>query len=139
MTRGRLAIALVVLAAAGATSACGEQGIELGANPTAQDKVGAQLFSQRCSGCHSLKAAGAEGSATKINDRERTDGPNFNQRRATDIQVLYAIANGGYSGAIMPQNLVVGADARAVAAFVSKYSGSEVDTPRSPADAPPGF
>ena len=139
MTRGRLAIALTVLAAAGATSACGEQGIELGADPSAQNKLGAQLFSQRCSGCHTLKAAGAEGSATKVNDRERTDGPNFDQRRQTDIQVLYAIANGGYSGAIMPQNLVVGAEARAVAAFVSKYSGSEVDTPASPADAPPGF
>ncbi|MEI7625269.1 MAG: c-type cytochrome [Actinomycetota bacterium] len=139
MTRGRIAIALIVLATAGTTSACGEQGIELGSNPTAQDKLGAQLFSERCSGCHTLRAAGAEGSATKINDRERTDGPNFNQRKETNLQVLYALANGGYSGAIMPQNIVVGADAKAVAAFVAKYSGSEVDVPASPGAAPSGF
>ena len=139
MTRGRIAIALAVLVAAGTTSACGEQGIELGSNPTAQDKLGAQLFSERCSGCHTLGAAGAEGSATKINDRELTDGPNFNQRKETNLQVLYALANGGYSGAIMPQNIVVGADANAVAAFVAKYSGSEVNVPASPGAAPSGF
>ena len=86
-----------------------------------------------------MRAAGAEGSATKINDRERTDGPNFNQRKETNLQVLYALANGGYSGAIMPQNIVVGEDARAVAAFVAKYSGSEVNVPASPGAAPSGF
>ena len=38
--------------------------------------------------------------------------------------MLYAIRNGGFSGAIMPQNIVVGEDAQAVAEFVAKYSGS---------------
>ena len=38
-------------------------------------------------------------------------------------QVLYAIRNGGFSGAIMPQNVVVGADAQAVADFLAAYSG----------------
>ena len=41
-------------------------------------------------------------------DRERTDGPNFNIRRECVEHVLYAIRNGGFSGAIMPQNIVVG-------------------------------
>src|SRR5262249_16953440 len=38
-------------------------------------------------------------------------------------RVLYAIENGGFSGAIMPQNVVVGQDAMDVANFVATYSG----------------
>jgi hypothetical protein len=38
--------------------------------------------------------------------------------------VLYAIRNGGFSGAIMPENIVVGNDAQDVAAFLSKYAGT---------------
>jgi mono/diheme cytochrome c family protein len=37
--------------------------------------------------------------------------------------VLYAIRNGGFSGAIMPENIVVGKDADDVAAFLAKYAG----------------
>ena len=37
--------------------------------------------------------------------------------------MLYAIRNGGFSGAIMPQNIVVGDDAQEVAQFLAKYSG----------------
>jgi hypothetical protein len=40
--------------------------------------------------------------------------------------VIYAIRNGGFSGAIMPQNIVVGADAQKVTAFVAKYAGKNV-------------
>jgi hypothetical protein len=42
--------------------------------------------------------------------------------------VLYAIRNGGFSGAIMPANIVVGEDADAVADFLAKYSGQESGT-----------
>ena len=38
-------------------------------------------------------------------------------------QVLYAIRNGGFSGAIMPENLVVGDDAKDIAKFLAQYSG----------------
>jgi hypothetical protein len=37
--------------------------------------------------------------------------------------VLYAIENGGFSGAYMPQNIVVGQDAKDVANFVATYAG----------------
>ena len=37
--------------------------------------------------------------------------------------MLYAIQNGGFSGSIMPQNIVVGDEARAVAEFVAEYAG----------------
>ena len=47
--------------------------------------------------------------------------------------VIYAIRNGGFSGAIMPQNIVVGADADKVAAFVAKYAGQDVSEPPRPA------
>lgn len=139
MSRKRVAAALALLAAAAVATACGEAGIELKPNATASVKNGAEVFNQRCGGCHTLTAAGTEGSAVKVNDRERTDGPNFNQRKETAVQVLYAIANGGFSGAIMPQNIVVGQQARYVAAFVAQYSGVDAKNPPSPGPPPPGF
>jgi mono/diheme cytochrome c family protein len=105
-------------------AACGSQGIEKSVQ-TDQANVsrGAALFAQRCSGCHTMKLVGAEGGATKVHDRERVDGPNFDVRRETVDGVLYAIRNGGFSGAIMPENIVVGKDAADVAAFLAKYAG----------------
>ena len=92
-----------------------------GADQDVED--GAVLFSERCSGCHTMKAAGAEGTA---NRSERTQGPNLDQRRETYEDAIYAIRNGGFTGAIMPQNIVVGEDADKVAKFVAEYSGSDV-------------
>ncbi len=125
MTAKTLRIAAVtgVLAIAGLVSACGEAHVEDSADNSANVNRGAQLFHERCSGCHTLSAAAAEGSATNVHQREKTDGPNFDQRKETADQVLYAIRNGGFSGAIMPENIVVGDDAQAVADFVAKYSG----------------
>jgi mono/diheme cytochrome c family protein len=123
---------LVALAVAGSAfiAACGEEGIELAkSNP---DYEGAKIFQQRCSGCHTLAAAGTEGSATNANDRERKDGPNFDQRKETKDGVLYAIRNGGFSGGLMPQDIVVGEEAEKVADFVAKYSGSEVSAAPTP-------
>lgn len=72
-----------------------------------------------------MDIVGAQGGATKVRDQERVDGPNFNVRREDVDTVLYAIRNGGYSGAIMPENIVVGQDAEDVAAFLAKYAGGE--------------
>ncbi|HEU4657263.1 MAG TPA: cytochrome c [Capillimicrobium sp.] len=128
----KISILLAATSAAGALAACGSQEIEVASNEPAAVKQGAQLFYERCSGCHTLTAAGAEGSAYNVHDVERVDGPNFDQRKETKDQVLYAIRNGGFSGAIMPQNIVVGEEADAVADFVSKYSGSDAETPPAP-------
>jgi len=86
---------------------------------------GAVLFYERCSGCHSLDAANAYGSKPEgqLQGGERTNGPNFNVRQEDRSDVLFAIRNGGFSGAIMPANIVVGDEAEAVADFLSKYSG----------------
>ena len=88
---------------------------------------GAVLFYERCSGCHTLEAANAYGSKPEgqLQGGERTNGPNFDQRKEVRDDVLFAIRNGGFSGAIMPANIVTGADADAVASFLDKYSGSK--------------
>jgi len=134
--------ALALLAAAAIVTACGSQGISLdkGDRSNATIERGAHLFAQRCAGCHTLKQAGAQGSATSKKNRERVDGPNFNTRKEQVDQVLYAIRNGGFSGAIMPQNVVVGQDAQDVAAFLAKYSGRSAKRPVGPTNKtqPPG-
>jgi hypothetical protein len=106
-------------------TACGTQGISV---PKAQAPVfhGAVLFSQRCSGCHTLSYAGTHGSAANVRTAQYNNGPNFNVRCERPVdRVLYAIENGGFSGAIMPQNIVVGEDAREVAQFVATYAGRQ--------------
>ena len=122
-SRKTLAVATTLLAAAGALSACGSQGISV--SKTSPYYKGAVLFRDHCSGCHTLSVVGAQGSATSIKDRVRTNGPNFNIRKEKVEQVLFAIRNGGFSGAIMPENLVVGQNARDVAKFLAAYSGRQ--------------
>ena len=126
----RALTAVLALAAVGSLSACGSQGNDVPKDSPYYE--GAKLFSARCSGCHTLNVVGAEGSATKVRDRERVDGPNFNVRKEQVDQVLYAIRNGGFSGAIMPQNIVVGKQAREVAEFLAKYSGTKAKRPKTP-------
>jgi mono/diheme cytochrome c family protein len=118
-----LAAATTLLAAAGAISACGSQGISV--SKSSPYHRGAVLFRDHCSGCHTLAVVGAQGSATSIKDRVKTNGPNFNIRKENVEQVLYAIRNGGFSGAIMPENLVVGDDAKDIASFLAAYSGKQ--------------
>jgi mono/diheme cytochrome c family protein len=128
MRRGALAV-LTTLSIAGAFSACGSQDNDvLRTNASADVKAGSQLFVAKCSGCHTLSAVGSDGSASKVRDRERVDGPNFDVRKECVDNVLYAIRNGGYSGAIMPENLVVGKDADDIAKFLQQYSGLKKKT-----------
>ena len=107
-----------------ALGACGGK-VETEEGETASAKRGAELFNQRCSGCHTLDSADARGSTPEgqVSGGERTNGPNFNTRTESTDDVLYAIRNGGFSGAIMPANIVVGEEANAVAEFVCRYAG----------------
>jgi mono/diheme cytochrome c family protein len=127
MSRRRLlplAAVLLLLAA------CGSQGISLSSsNP---NYAGAVLFTQRCSGCHTLGVAGTQGSATNVRTREYKDGPNFDQRKETVNCILYAIRNGGFSGGPMPQDIVTGQDAQKVADFIAQYSGTAAKRPANP-------
>ena len=118
-------IVIVAALAASLLAACGGEIEVPDSEPMAHR--GAVLFNERCSGCHSLDAANAYGSKPEgqIQGGERTNGPNFNVRKESRDDVLFAIRNGGFSGAIMPANIVVGDDAEAVADFLAKYSGGE--------------
>ena len=121
--RKTAATAAAVLASAVLAGGCGSQGVKV--SESSPYHRGAVLFRDHCSGCHTLSIVGAQGSATSIANRVKTNGPNFNIRKENVEQALYAIRNGGFSGAIMPENIVVGSDAQAIAAFLAKYSGRQ--------------
>ena len=124
--RRRPVIAIALVAAAAGLVACGSEEISTKvAQDSPQVQSGAKLFAERCSGCHTLDVAGTQGTTLNFRQRERTDGPNFNVRKEQAGNVLYAIRNGGYSGAIMPENIVAGKDADDVAQFLAKYSGTQ--------------
>ena len=138
--RSRLAALGLGVLAAVAIGACGEQGIQLAEDDPNYE--GAELFQQNCAGCHTLSVAGTEGSATDPNGREYVDGPNFDQRKVDRDQVLYAIANGGFSSGPMPQDILVGEDAEKVADFLAANSGGKVppsfapESTAEPSDSP---
>lgn len=129
--RRPLLLALLAVSSSGLLSACGSESVDVpGASASIQN--GAQLFAERCAGCHTMEAAGAQGSATKVSDRERVDGPNLDVRKVCYDAALYALQNGGASGAVMPANIVVGQDAKDVAAFIAERSGQDAKDPPSP-------
>lgn len=117
-----VAITTLVLAAAFSLSACGfgEEGIQV--SKDSPDYEGAQLFAANCAGCHTLTPSGSLGTG---NRGTRVQGPNLDQRTETYESALHAIQNGGFSGAIMPQNIVVGEEAEKVAQFVADYAGAD--------------
>ena len=123
----RVIVAACVAAAAAFASACGSSSIQLTADDP--NREGAQIFVERCGACHTLSVAGTQGSSTKVTDKENVDGPSFDDRKETPEDVLYAIQNGGFSGAIMPENLVTGQEARKVAEFLAKYAGPGAPKP----------
>jgi cytochrome c551 len=137
-------LALAVALAVGGT-ACGTRSVNLDKQDQANGSIenGAHLFAERCSGCHTINSAGARGSKPEKqrSSGERTNGPNFNVRKENKDDILYAIRNGGFSGAIMPANVVVGSDAEDVANYLSKYAGrSGADTTNNtkPNNSAPG-
>src|SRR5215210_7193293 len=91
---------IAALFAVTSLSACGKS-IDV---PESQKRLheGAVLFNLRCSGCHTLDSAAATGSKSKreILGGERTNGPNFNTRKEKKDDIVFAIRNGGFSGAI---------------------------------------
>jgi predicted lipoprotein with Yx(FWY)xxD motif/mono/diheme cytochrome c family protein len=129
-----LLTAIALLGVAAATSACGSQTISVPKSQTALYR-GAVLFNQRCGGCHTLSYAATHGSGANVRTNQFNTGPNFDIRCERPVaRVLYAIANGGFSGQVMPQNVVVGQQALDVAQFVATYSGRKA--PRIPKVTP---
>jgi mono/diheme cytochrome c family protein len=136
-----LLTSVAIVAVSALAAACGTERISVpkGAAGSASRDIytGAVLFSQRCSGCHTLSYAATHGSASNVRTAQANNGPNFNVRcEKPAIRVLYAIENGGFSGAIMPQNVVVGKQALDVAEFVAKYAGRQAQTSDTPGTIP---
>jgi mono/diheme cytochrome c family protein len=129
----RISIVLAALFVALAAAACGQEkvgdltGVVSTSNASYKSyEASAEIFHQRCGGCHTLSYAAANGSGNNPRTYLSISGPNFNVRCERPVaRVLYAIENGGFGGAYMPANIVVGAQARAVAEFVSKFAGRQ--------------
>ena len=121
MTRPTVFACAGALGLAALAGGCAQGEIEVADS----QRAGAQLFYERCSGCHTIDSANSYGSKPEgqLQPGERTNGPNFNTRKVAREDVLFAIRNGGFSGAIMPANIVVGEDAERVADFLDEYSG----------------
>ena len=81
-----------------------------GASASAEGK---QIFTQSCGTCHTLADAGTSG----------TIGPNLDELKPDTARVENAIKNGGAGTGAMPANIVTGAEATAVAEYVSSVAG----------------
>ena len=134
--RARRGLYALAVAAALGVSGCAQGKVDV----DEENHQAAVIFNERCSGCHSFEPANSYGSkeAGELAPGERTNGPNFNVRKVSRDDALYAIRNGGFSGAIMPANIVVGEDADAVAAFLEKYAGKESGSSDPTASGPSG-
>ena len=75
--------------------------------------AGAEAFASNCGSCHTLKAAGAQG----------TVGPNLDDMKPSSALVLAAIAKGGQGSGTMPKDLLTGKDAQEVADYVAGVAG----------------
>ncbi len=120
----RLLVPIAIVSSAIVLAACGTQDVSV---TSADAEEGAQIFAANCAGCHTLTPAGTQGSGNRA---LRAQGPNLDQRVVPYEDAIFAIHNGGASGAVMPQNIVSGTDAEKVADFIDQYSGTQVvDTP----------
>jgi mono/diheme cytochrome c family protein len=119
----RIALSICAALALVAGSGCAQGEVDV----AQENHDGAVLFNENCSGCHTIDAANSYGSKPEgqLAGGERTNGPNFNVRKVSKDDALFAIRNGGFSGAIMPANIVVGEEAEQVADFLAKYSGRD--------------
>src|SRR4051812_26035076 len=79
---------------------------------TEEPSTGRDLFAHDCSTCHTLRAAGGNAGI----------GPDLDKVKPSRQRVLQQIRTGSLDGS-MPANLVTGADAEKVAAYVSRVAG----------------
>jgi mono/diheme cytochrome c family protein len=98
---------VVALALIAVLAGCGGS---TGSTPIAAGGHGKTLFVQQCGSCHKLSDAGTPGIV----------GGDLDQLHPSGAELLRAIAEG--PGA-MPEHLVSGRDAKAVAAYVARVAG----------------
>jgi mono/diheme cytochrome c family protein len=104
-------------AGSGTTSGGGKKktggGAQAGGASAAELAKGKQIFQQNCGTCHTLADAGTNGKV----------GPVLDQVKPSMELVLSAVQKGGLGSGTMPANIVTGADAKAVATYVSTVAG----------------
>ncbi len=114
MTRmGRIRCALAAGALAAALAGCGGGDDGGGSAPPAGGGAAASgeaLFKQRCGSCHTLAAAGTDGSV----------GPNLDDLAPDAARVQQAIKA---APGVMPENLAEGEEAQRIAAYVAGAAG----------------
>ena len=117
--------ALLVLATALLAAGCGTGGISKGGDAD----QGKKLFLDKCGGCHTLADAGTHG----------TQGPNLDDAFAPSLKqgveqvTIEQVVRDQIELAVapMPQDLVTGSDADAVAAYVAGVAGKPSTTKAS--------
>jgi len=119
---------IAVVAALGAVlvaAGCGTGGI---ASKHADQANGQKLFTAKCAGCHTLAAAGAQGTVgPNLDDAFAGDKAQHFKESTLENVVLDQIANPP-----MPTNLVKGQDAQDVAAYVAAVAGQGGATAKPP-------
>jgi mono/diheme cytochrome c family protein len=122
MLTRRFTVGVVLAAALATATGCGGDDEDSGGGggtnteeatpaPTQAAADGKQLFSNTCGGCHTLADANTNGQV----------GPNLDDLAPDKARVLAAIKAGPGP---MPENLYEGAEAEAVAEYVSTSAGS---------------
>ncbi len=124
--------ALLILGTAGLLAGCGDAQSALDSADTAAGKT---LFTKSCAGCHTLQDAGS----TSPIGPDLDDAFRGAREQGFEETQFYGVvrrwireapqppAPGSYPVA-MPQNLVEGADAENVAAYVAKVAGTSPDS-----------
>jgi len=115
-------VAVVALAAA-LLAGCGTGGI----SKSGDTDRGKQLFLQKCGGCHTLAAAGTHGNQGPNLDDAFQASRKQGFKQVTIEQVVRDQIE--LAGAPMPANLVKGADADAVAAYVASVAANPSAAP----------
>ena len=115
-------VAVVALAAA-LIAGCGTGGI----SKSGDTDRGKQLFLQKCGGCHTLAAAGTHGNQGPNLDDAFQASRKQGFKQVTIEQVVRDQIE--LAGAPMPANLVKGADADAVAAYVASVAANPSAAP----------
>jgi cytochrome c2 len=117
--RRALAAALLLLGVAVVSSGCGQTGVAGASGDISQGK---QLFVSKCGFCHKLADAGTQGTQGPDLDGAFYAARQQKFKVSTIRQVVYDQIY--HAAAPMPQKLVTGADAEAVAAYVASVAGT---------------
>jgi cytochrome c2 len=121
-----VAAGLLVLGVAALASGCGQTGIAKGGDIS----QGKQLFVSKCGSCHRLADAGTQGTIGPDLDGAFVGARQQKFKVSTIRQVIYDQIY--HAAAPMPQKLVTGTDAEAVASYVASVAATKTASEGAP-------